>query len=65
LFNSSDIFLLLKVKQAGLSDAMIIGVYIFYNLIYALFSFPLGIIADKFGLKKIFIIGLALILMKF
>ena len=60
LFNSSDVFLLLKAKQAGLSDSLIIGVYIFYNLIYALFAFPIGILADKIGLKKIFIVGLAL-----
>jgi MFS family permease len=60
LFNSSDVFLLLKVKEAGFSDASVIGVYIFYNLIYALFAFPIGIIADKTSLKKIFIIGLAI-----
>ena len=60
LFNSSDVFLLLQAKQSGLSDTMVIGVYIFYNLIYALFAFPIGIIADKVGLKNIFIMGLAL-----
>lgn len=60
LFNSSDVFLLLKVKQAGLQDSSIIGVYIFYNLVYALFAFPIGVLADKIGLKKIFIFGLAL-----
>jgi len=60
LFNSSDVFLLLKVKQAGLNDTATIGVYIFYNLVYALFAFPIGIIADKIGLKKMFITGLLL-----
>jgi len=60
LFNSSDVFLLLKAKQAGLDDTQVIGVYIFYNLIYALSAFPTGIIADKIGLKKMFIIGLSL-----
>src|SRR5690349_15492779 len=60
LFNSSDVFLLLKVKQAGLSDTMTIGVYIFYNLVFALAAFPLGILADKIGLKKIFLAGLLL-----
>ena len=60
LFNSSDVFLLLKAKQAGLSDTAVIGVYIFYNLIYALSAFPLGIIADKIGLKKMFTIGLSI-----
>ena len=58
LFNSSDAFLLLKGKDAGLNDVQIVGVYIFYNLIYSLFAFPIGILADKIGLKKIFIFGL-------
>lgn len=60
LFNSSDVFLLLKAKQAGLDDTIIIGVYIFYNLIYALFAFPVGILADHIGLKSVFIFGLIL-----
>jgi MFS family permease len=60
LFNSSDVFLLLKAKQAGLDDKLIIGIYIFYNLIYAMFSFPVGMIADKIGLKKTLLIGLLL-----
>ena len=60
LFNSSDVFLLLKAKESGFDDTMIIGVYIFYNLIYALSAFPIGIIADKVGIKTIFVIGLAL-----
>ncbi len=60
LFNSSDVFLLLKAKQSGIDDTMVIGIYIFYNLMYALFAFPIGIIADNVGLKTIFIIGLAL-----
>lgn len=60
LFNSSDVFLLLKVKESGMEDTMVIGVYIFYNLIYALFAFPIGILADKVGLKTIFITGLAI-----
>lgn len=60
LFNSSDIFLLLKAKQSGLSDTMVIGIYIFYNLVYALSAFPIGILADKIGLKKMFISGLSL-----
>lgn len=60
ILNSSDVFLLLKMKQVGISDTGTIGVYIFYNLVYALFAFPLGILADKIGLKKIFIFGLLL-----
>lgn len=58
LFNSSDMLLLIKVKQSGMSDTNVIGLYIFYNLIYALAAFPLGIIADKFSLKTVFTFGL-------
>jgi len=58
LFNSSDVFLLLKAKQSGLSDTSVIGVYIFFNLIYAIFAIPLGVLADKISFKKMFVIGL-------
>ncbi len=58
LFNSSDVFLLLRMKEAGLSDTMVIAVYIFYNLVFALFAFPLGRLADKFGMKNILLMGL-------
>lgn len=58
LFNSSDVFLLLKMKESGLSDTAVIGVYIFYNLVFALLAYPIGIVADRIGLKKIFITGL-------
>lgn len=60
LFNSSDVFLLLQAKQAGLDDTAVIGIYIFYNLVYALFAFPLGILADRMGLKTMFMFGIGL-----
>jgi MFS family permease len=60
LFNSSDVFLLLKIKEAGFNDTIVIGTYIFYNLIYAIFSYPLGILADKVGMKRILVSGLGL-----
>lgn len=60
LFNSSDVFLLLKAKESGLSDTAVIGIYIFYNLVYALFAYPLGILADKIGLKKMLILGIGI-----
>ncbi|WP_113925949.1 MFS transporter [Cognataquiflexum aquatile] len=58
LFNSSDVFLLLKVKEAGYGDTFVIGIYVFYNLVYAVFSYPLGSLADKWGMKKVFTSGL-------
>jgi MFS family permease len=60
LFNSSDVFLLLMAKNQGISDKNIIGVYIFYNLVYAFASYPMGILADKISMKFSFITGLLL-----
>ena len=58
LFNSSDVFLILKIRAAGYSDTLTIAVYIFYNLVYAASSYPLGILGDRIGLRNIFIAGL-------
>ena len=60
LFNSSDIFLLLKTKEITGSDSLTILVYVFYNLVYAVASYPLGALADKIGLKTVFCFGLIL-----
>ncbi|HZL12263.1 MAG TPA: MFS transporter [Prolixibacteraceae bacterium] len=60
LFNSSDMLLLLKIRQSGMNDTRVIGLYIFYNLVYALSAFPMGMIADKFSMKTVFTFGLVL-----
>ncbi len=60
VFNSSDVFLLLMAKQMGIADLDIIMVYVFYNLVYALFALPFGNWADKIGMRKTFMIGLVL-----
>ncbi len=62
LINSSDVFLLLKVKESGMDDTVVIGVYIFYNLIYALTAYPLGRLSDRIGFKITFIMGLTFFL---
>lgn len=58
LFNSSDVFLLLITKEVTNSETITIGAYIFYNIIYALASYPLGSLADKIGIKNVFTFGL-------
>jgi MFS family permease len=58
LFNSSDVFLLLIMKARGLNDQFIIVIYIFYNLVYAFASYPLGALGDSIGLKKTLLLGL-------
>ena len=60
LFNSSDIFLLLKTKEITGSDNVTITAYVFYNLVFALASYPLGVMADRFSFKKVFVTGLIL-----
>lgn len=58
LVNSSDVFLLLRTRQAGNALVETILLYCFYNLTYALFSPYLGGLSDKIGRKKILIFGL-------
>lgn len=60
LFNSSDVFLLLITKEITGSDTLTIGAYIFYNLVFALFAYPFGSLADKYGTRKVFMAGLAM-----
>jgi len=60
LFNSSDLFILLKVKEAGLTDSSVIAVYIFYNLVYAGFAYPVGKLGDRAGFRFTLIIGFTL-----
>lgn len=58
LVNSSDVFLILKSRDVSDSSTLAIFGYIFYNLIYAAASYPLGGLSDKYGKKKIFSLGL-------
>jgi MFS family permease len=60
LFNSSDLFLILKTKQVTGSDQLTIEAYILYNVVFAAASYPLGAIADKIGIKNVFFGGLVL-----
>lgn len=58
LVNSSDVFLILKSRNISHSDTIAILGYVFYNLIYAGSSYPAGMMSDKVGKKKIYIVGL-------
>jgi len=60
LANSSDLFLLLRAKEITGSDSITITAYILYNLVYAISSYPMGVWADKIGMKKILLVGLSL-----
>ena len=60
LVNSSDVFLILKSKDVSNSETLAILGYIFYNLIYAGASYPLGGMSDKYGKRKIYSLGLVI-----
>ena len=57
LGNSSDAFLILRAQERGLSVAGILGMLICFNLVYAVFSGPLGAWSDRIGRKRIIIGG--------
>lgn len=57
LGNASDAFIILRAQERGLSVTGILGMLITFNLIYALFSGPLGALSDKIGRKRIMIAG--------
>ena len=52
--NSSDVFLILKSNFVSDSYILAILGYVFYNIIYAVFSYPLGRLSDKFGKHLIY-----------
>ena len=58
LVNSSDVFLILKSKDISNSGSLAIFGYVFYNLIYAAASYPLGKVSDNYGKQKVFSFGL-------
>ncbi|NWF48925.1 MAG: MFS transporter [Ignavibacteriaceae bacterium] len=58
IVNSSDVFLIIKAKDVSESSTLAIFGYIFYNLIYALSSYPLGGLSDKFGKERILSVGM-------
>jgi len=58
LVNSSDVFLILKSQSVLHSSIEAIMGYIFYNLVYAFTSYPLGKLSDRFSKKSVFVFGL-------
>ena len=60
LGNSSDAFLILRAEQIGIPTVMIPAVYLVFNLVYSLSSIPAGMAADKFGKKRIILLGFVL-----
>jgi len=57
LGNSSNQFLLLRAQNLGFEPATVILLYLLYNVLYALGSYPAGRLSDRIGRKALLITG--------
>jgi len=55
--NSSDVFLILRAQQRGIPAHLIPILYLVFNIIYSISAIPAGIAADRFGKKRIILLG--------
>jgi MFS family permease len=58
LVNFPDALLLLRLNEIGFSVVGVILAYVGYNAVYALSSYPAGVVADRLGKPAVFGIGL-------
>ncbi|HTZ17648.1 MAG TPA: MFS transporter [Dissulfurispiraceae bacterium] len=58
--NSSDVFLILRAQQLGIPALTIPVVYLMFNVIYSLSSLPAGMAADRFGKRRVILLGFIL-----
>ncbi len=56
--NFPDALLLLRLNEIGFSVVGVILAYVGYNAVYALSSYPAGLVADRIGKPAVFGIGL-------
>jgi MFS family permease len=60
LANSSDTFLLLRAADVGLAPWQVVLAYALYNAVYALVSYPAGVISDRIGRWRVIGVGWAI-----
>lgn len=58
LGRASEAFLLLRAQDLGVALALLPIIYFVYNITYALFSTPAGMLSDKIGHRNTFMIGM-------
>lgn len=58
LAGSSDMFLLLRAKEAGCSEHQVLMLYLLFNLSFTLLAFPLGKVADRIGRLPVLLTGI-------
>ena len=63
--NSSNAFLILQVKDKGLSLINTVFVYAMFNLAAAIISYPAGSLSDKFGRKPVLLVSFIIFLIAY
>lgn len=63
--NSSNFFLILQIKDEGLSLIDTIFVYALFNLVAALISYPAGSLSDRFGRKSLLLISFIIFIISY
>ncbi|MDT5092990.1 MAG: hypothetical protein QOH60_2353 [Mycobacterium sp.] len=58
LVNFPDALLLLRLNEIGFGVAPVVFAYVGYNAVYAVASYPAGLLADRFGPATVFGVGL-------
>jgi len=59
LGNSSDVFVLLRASDLGLSATLVVLAYALYNVVYSGLSWPLGALSDRVPRTRVLGAGLA------
>jgi MFS family permease len=57
--NSSDVFLILRSRQLGISEGSIPLLYLTFNVVYAAVSLPAGTLSDRVGRRRVIPLGYA------
>jgi len=58
--NSSDAFLFLRAQNLGINALLVPVLYLMMNVVYAVSSFPFGIISDRIGRKTVLLLGFSI-----
>jgi MFS family permease len=59
----SEAFLILKVREVGLPIALMPGVLVLMNVVYALAAYPVGVLSDRLDRKTILVAGLGILIL--
>jgi MFS family permease len=59
LVNLPDALVLLRVNELGFSSSGVVLVYVLYNLVYALVSYPAGALTARWSRARVYALGLA------